>query len=52
MVINVVRYFKWFPDKVHSFFLDEIDYFGLEFWDNQVKQISQEIQEKAKTKAP
>lgn len=49
MVTSVVSKYKWSPDIIGDLFFDAEDYHGLEFWYNQVKEESDEI-EKIKRK--
>lgn len=46
MVISVVRDTKWPPDVIGGLFIDGIDYMGLEYWYDDVKQVSEEMEEK------
>lgn len=32
MVISVVREYKWSPNEIGSLYLDDADFFGLEYW--------------------
>jgi hypothetical protein len=32
MIKSVVREHKWLPEKIGSFFIDDGDMYGLEFW--------------------
>ncbi len=48
MVRSVAREFHWPPDKIGGFFIDDIDYLGLEFWYNDCVEMSKEIETKKK----
>jgi hypothetical protein len=48
MIKSVVREHNWSPDIVGDLFFDSIDYKGLEFWYNDVVQVSKELSVKKK----
>ena len=48
MVRSVAREFHWPPDVLGGFFVDDIDYNGLEYWYNDCVEMSKEIKEKKK----
>jgi hypothetical protein len=39
MLKSVVREHKWLPDKLGSFFIDDADMYGLEFWYEDCKEM-------------
>lgn len=40
MIVSVVREYKWLPNQIGSFFIDDNDIYGIEFWYNDVmKQV-------------
>lgn len=43
MIKTVVREHHWTPDTVNGLFLDGIDHFGLEWWYEDVKEVSDEM---------
>jgi hypothetical protein len=48
MVRTVVREHHWPPHKIGGFFLDAIDYNGLEYWFNDVNNYYDEIKKARK----
>lgn len=48
MVATVVGKYRWSPEIIGDLFFDAEDYFGLEFWYNQVKEESEEFDKKIK----
>lgn len=46
IIKSVVREHHFSPAEIDAFFLDDIDYHGLEFWYNDVRQVSKELKEK------
>lgn len=46
MVKSVVREHHWQPEVIYSLFHDGIDYFGLEWWYNDVKEVSESLKSK------
>jgi hypothetical protein len=46
MIKSVVREHHWSPAIVGDFYIDEIDHEGLEFWYNDVKEVSESLKEK------
>lgn len=44
MVVSVARCFNWTPTYIHeNLYCDKLDYFGLEFWYNDVKEQNKKI---------
>jgi len=41
MIKSVVREHKWLPTQIGSFFIDDCDMMGLEFWHNDCKEIAE-----------
>ncbi len=50
MVKSVVREFQWLPTEIGSLFIDGIDYLGLEYWYNDVAEVSKELKQKTAKK--
>lgn len=48
-IINVVRQYNWAPESIGALFVDEVDYLGLFFWNNDAEKINAELKEKPKT---
>lgn len=48
MVKSVVREHKWTPQVINSLYLDDTDYFGLEWWYNDVCKVNEEMKSKNK----
>lgn len=48
MVCSVAREFQWPPNIIGGFFIDAQDYLGLEFWYNDVKEMSETLKNKNK----
>lgn len=48
MIKSVVREHHWSPEVISSLYLDGVDYFGLEWWYND----SKEVEESLKSKKP
>jgi len=46
MIKTVVREHHWTPNYVDDLYIDEVDYFGLGFWYNDVKECHDEIKKK------
>jgi hypothetical protein len=46
MIKSIVREHHWSPEMISSLFHDGIDYFGLEYWYNDVKEVVQEMKKK------
>lgn len=46
MIISVAREYHWPPEILGGFFIDEVDYMGLEFWYNDVKEMNEEFKKK------
>lgn len=46
MVISVVRNHHFTPDVIDGFFLDAVDYHGLEFWYNEATEAEESIKPK------
>jgi hypothetical protein len=49
MIKTVVREHKWPPEIIGGFFIDDIDYNGLEFWFNDVKEMYKKPKDKKDT---
>lgn len=50
MIVTVVREHHFSPDVLGDFYLDALDYTGLEFWFEDVVQCSKEIKAKSQAK--
>jgi len=37
MILTIVRSFNWTPDTIDKLYVDEIDYHGLVYWYNDIK---------------
>lgn len=48
MIKSIVREHHFPPKVIDAFFLDEIDYRGLEFWYNDIVEVDKEIKSKQK----
>jgi len=48
MIKSVVREHHWTPDKIDSLYLDSRDHHGLEYWYNDVKEVSASLKPKDK----
>lgn len=46
MIKSVVRAHHWTPDVINSLYHDSIDYFGLQFWYDDVRQVEKELKAK------
>ena len=43
MIKSVARQYHWPPDKIESLYVDDTDFFGLEYWYNDALEIEKEI---------
>lgn len=43
MIKTVAREFKWPPEVIGGLFIDGIDFKGLDFWYNDVKEVVKEL---------
>lgn len=43
MIKSVVRAYNWTPDKIENLHLDDADFFGLEYWYNDVKEVDNSL---------
>ena len=48
MVASVVRSYHWTPRQIDEMYLDDEDYYGLEYWYNDVMEVSDELKSKSK----
>jgi hypothetical protein len=48
MIVSVVREHHWTPDVINGLYLDDADHFGLEFWYNDIKKVSEELNKQTK----
>jgi len=46
MVKSIVRQNGWSPEIISSLYLDGVDYFGLEYWYEDVKEVNESITKK------
>lgn len=46
MIRNVVREHHWPMSEIESLYLDDADFFGLEWWHNDVEQKYAELKKK------
>lgn len=46
MIASVVREHHWAPDQIGALFIDSQDYQGLEFWYDDVMEMTAEIKKK------
>ncbi len=46
MVRSVAREYHWPPDKIGGFFIDAQDFFGLEFWYNDIIEANKDFKNK------
>ena len=46
MIKSVVRSLYWNPDIIGKLFIDNIDYLGLEYWYNDVRDVSASFKNK------
>jgi hypothetical protein len=44
MVVSVVRSYKWTPQEIENLYLDDADFFGLEYWYNDAVEYVKEIE--------
>jgi hypothetical protein len=49
MVKSVVREHHWAPSQVGALYFDAIDYEGLVYWYEDVKEVDESLKEKTKT---
>lgn len=52
MIASVVGQYHWTPGYIDALFLDEIDYHGLTFWYERVKEIVDKMKKETETKLP
>lgn len=50
MIYSVGMQLRWSPIKLGSLFLDSQDYWGLEYWYNNVKTYTKQLKDAAKGK--
>jgi len=50
IIKNVVRSHSWAPNIIGALFIDDIDYKGIEFWDDDILCVNNEMQPKTKPK--
>jgi len=43
MIRSVVRVYGWTPKDFESLYLDDMDFFGLEYWFNDAVEFNNEI---------
>lgn len=46
MVRSIAREFHWPPEIIGGFFIDDLDFFGLEFWYNDCVEMEKEFKSK------
>lgn len=46
---NVVRETKWAPEIIGALFFDDIDYLGIDYWNNDIIQVNGELKPKKPT---
>jgi hypothetical protein len=46
MMRSVAREYKWPPDLIGGFFIDNIDHYGLEFWYEDIIKMIEETNNK------
>lgn len=46
MVKSVVREHHWSVEKIEQMYLDDNDIYGLEYWYNDVKEVSEQLKSK------
>jgi hypothetical protein len=46
MIVSVVREHHWAPEIIGALFVDDGDHHGLEFWYNDVLEVSNELKKK------
>ncbi len=49
MIKSVVRVYQWTPKDFESLYLDDADFFGLEYWFNDAGDYDQGIKAAAQT---
>ena len=50
MIKSVVREHHWSPSEFKSLYLDDADFFGLEFWFNDVVEVNESLKPKKEIK--
>lgn len=50
MIFSVGMQQKWLPSQIGSLYLDDTDFYGLEYWYNNVKKYAQQIEDSGKGK--
>lgn len=48
MIKTVARYHHWTPETLKNLYLDDADFFGLEYWYNDVLVVLKELKEPPK----
>jgi len=43
MIVSIVREHHWTPEVINGLYLDDADHFGLEFWYNDIKRVTEEL---------
>lgn len=46
MIKSVVREHHFTPSVIDAFFIDDADYHGIEFWYNDIKEVTKELKSK------
>ncbi len=46
MVRSVAREYHWPPELIGGFFIDDLDFYGLEFWYNDAKEVNKDLTKK------
>jgi len=46
MVRTVVREHHWTPEQINNLYLDDVDHEGLEFWDQDVREVYKSLKKK------
>lgn len=50
MVKTIIREYHWTPDIIDKLFVDDIDYHGIIWHYNDIKEVNEEIQKSIKKK--
>ena len=43
MIKQIVLELKWLPNQIGSLFIDNVDYYGLEYWFDAVQKMLKEL---------
>lgn len=46
MIKSVVREHHFSPAEIDAFFIDDADYWGIEYWYNDIKEVTLELKNK------